>query len=58
MVLPATKDQHILLNQEIELTNSYEKYPAKLRRVVVMIDESSTTVEVITNHFIPIVFIF
>lgn len=51
--LPENTAQHILKDEIIELSNkaSREKYPRKLRRVVVWDDENEQTIELITNNF-------
>lgn len=51
--LPEDRHQHILVDEYIELShsNTYEKYPAKLRRVVVYDPEKDQTIELITNQF-------
>jgi len=50
--LPENKHQHILKDEIIELKNntSKEKYPKKLRRVVVWDEVNSQTIEIITNQ--------
>jgi len=51
--LPKKTAQHVLIDEEIELTNtvSKEKYPKKLRRVAVWDEENEQTIEIITNNF-------
>jgi len=51
--LPTTTAQHVLKNEEIELTNpqSKAKYPKRLRRVAVWDEENRQTIELITNNF-------
>lgn len=51
--LPENTAQHILIDQEIELTNtiSKAKYPGKLRRVAVWDEKNQQTIELITNNF-------
>jgi len=51
--LPEKRHQHVLLDEYIELSHSptYEKYPARLRRVVVYDSEKNQTIELITNQF-------
>lgn len=51
--LPQNTAQHILIDEEIELTNpvSKEKYPKKLRRVAVWDEKNGQTIEIITNNF-------
>lgn len=51
--LPAKHAQHVLIDQEIRLKNnqSLEKYPNKLRRVVVWDEKNQQTIEIITNNF-------
>jgi len=51
--LPEDRHQHILVDEYIELShsNTYEKYPAKLRRVVVYDSDTDQTIELITNQF-------
>jgi hypothetical protein len=51
--LPDDRHQHILADEYIELnhSNSYEKYHAKLRRVVVYDPDKVQTIELITNQF-------
>jgi hypothetical protein len=50
--LPEHQAQHILKDEEIELTNatSKEKYPRVLRRVAVWDDLNGQTIEIITNN--------
>ena len=50
--LPENRHQHILIDQIIELKNlsSKEKYPKKMRRVVVWDDINKQTIEIITNQ--------
>jgi len=50
--LPDNRHQHILKDEIIELSNasSKEKYPRKLRRVVVWDEVNQQTVELITNQ--------
>ncbi len=51
--LPEDKAQHVLIDEEIELSNpqSKAKYPGKLRRVAVWDEENKQTIELITNNF-------
>ena len=51
--LPEKMAQHVLIDQEIELTNpqSKTKYPKKLRRVAVWDEKNQQTIEIITNNF-------
>lgn len=51
--MPPTRAQHIMIDQEIELSNtlSKEKYSGKLRRVAVWDEENEQTIELITNNF-------
>jgi hypothetical protein len=51
--LPTNTAQHILKDEEIELTNpqSKTKYPGRLRRVAVWDEENQQTIELITNNF-------
>ena len=50
--LPDDRHQHILIDEIIELTGiSKEKYPKKLRRVVVWDDKNNQTIELLTNNF-------
>lgn len=51
--LPNDRLQHILKDEIIELKNetSFNKYPKKLRRVVIWDDVNKQTIELITNHF-------
>lgn len=51
--LPQKTAQHILKDEEIELTNpvSKEKYPKKLRRVALWDEVNQQTIELITNNF-------
>ncbi len=51
--LPCKGKQHILIDEEIKLSNkgSQEKYPKKLRRVAVWDEENEQVIEVITNNF-------
>jgi hypothetical protein len=50
--LPHSKHQHILKDEIIELKNkaSIERYPKRLRRVVIWNDENEHTIEIITNQ--------
>lgn len=52
--LPTTTAQHVLKDEEIELTNpqSKAKYPGRLRRVAVWDEENEQTIELITNNFV------
>ena len=51
--LPCKGKQHILIDQEIKLSNkqSQEKYPKQLRRVALWDDENEQVIELITNNF-------
>ena len=51
--LPEKRKQHLLIDEEIKLSNkdSEQKYPQKLRRVAVWNEEHQMTVELITNNF-------
>jgi len=51
--LPEKRHQHVLLDEYIELSHSptYEKYPARLLRVVIYDSEKDQTIELITNQF-------
>jgi IS4 transposase len=51
--LPPIGKQHVLIDEEINLSNklSKEKYPKTLRRVVVWDDENEQVIELITNNF-------
>lgn len=51
--LPANTAQHVLKDEEIELTNpqSKTKYKGRLRRVAVWDEENQQTIELITNNF-------
>ena len=51
--LPENTAQHILKDEEIELTNALSKvkYPGKLRRVAVWDEKNQQTIELITNNF-------
>lgn len=51
--LPDNTAQHVLKDEEIELTNpqSKTKYQGKLRRVAVWDEENQQTIELITNNF-------
>lgn len=51
--LPGNTAQHVLVDQEIELSDpqSREKYPGRLRRVAVWDEENQQTIELITNNF-------
>jgi hypothetical protein len=51
--LPDKKAQHILVDEVIELSEeaSRQKYPNKLRRVVVFDEKNNQTIELITNNF-------
>ena len=50
--LPENRHQHILIDEIIELKNSTSKnkYPRRLRRVVVWDDVNKQTIEIITNQ--------
>jgi hypothetical protein len=50
--LPENRHQHILIDEIIELKNitSKNKYPKRLRRVVVWDDVNKQTIEIITNQ--------
>jgi len=50
--LPDNRHQHILIDQIIELkkTSSKNKYPKRIRRVVVWNDVNKQTIEIITNQ--------
>jgi len=50
--LPDNRHQHILIDEIIELKNktSKDKYPKRLRRVVIWDDVNKQTIELITNH--------
>jgi len=50
--LPDNRHQHILIDQIIELkkTSSKNKYPKRIRRVVVWDDVNKQTIEIITNQ--------
>jgi IS4 transposase len=50
--LPEDRHQHILIDQIIEIKNqsSKEKYPKRLRRVVVWNDVNKQTIELISNQ--------
>jgi len=51
--LPDERHQHILVDEYIELSEqkTHQKYPKKLRRVVIYDAEQDRTIELITNHF-------
>lgn len=51
--LPDNTAQHVLIDEEIELTNpqSKTKYPKTIRRVVVWDEQNQQTIELITNNF-------
>lgn len=51
--LPENTAQHVMIDQEIELTNpqSQAKYPGRLRRVAVWDEENQQQIELITNNF-------
>ncbi|MCH8514911.1 MAG: transposase, partial [Cyclobacteriaceae bacterium] len=51
--LPENTAQHILKDEEIVLANpmSKNKYPEKIRRVVVWDQNNEQTIELITNNF-------
>jgi len=50
--LPKNRHQHILKDEIIELTGkAKEKYPKKLRRVVVWDEKNEQVIELITNNF-------
>jgi hypothetical protein len=51
--LPDDRHQHVLIDEEIELTEdkTWSKYPKKLRRVVVWDEVNQQTIELITNNF-------
>jgi hypothetical protein len=50
--LPENRHQHILVDEYIELSEekSSEKYPQKLRRVVVYSEEKNEVIELLTNN--------
>ena len=50
--LPENRHQHILIDEMIKLknTSSKDKYPKRLRRVVVWDDVNKQTIEIITNQ--------
>lgn len=52
-VLPNKGKQHILIDEEIKLSNktSSDKYPQKLRRVAIWDEENQQTIELLTNNF-------
>lgn len=52
--LPTTTAQHVLKDEEIELTNpqSKAKYHGRLRRVAVWDEKNQQTIELITNNFV------
>lgn len=47
--LSQKKNQHILIDEEIQLSN--KKYPKKLRRIAVWNEEHQMVIELITNNF-------
>jgi hypothetical protein len=51
--LPENRHQHILVDEYIELEDpkTFDKYPKKLRRVVVWDEINQQTIELITNQF-------
>lgn len=51
--LPESKAQHILVDEYIELSEhkTKEKYPKKLRRIVVYNETNNETIEFVTNNF-------
>lgn len=51
--LPDGRDEHIIIDEYIQLTETatFNKYPKKLRRVVVYDAEHDRTIELITNQF-------
>lgn len=51
--LPESTAQHVLKDEEIELLNpqSKNKYPKKMRRVVVWDEKNQQVIELITNNF-------
>ncbi len=51
--LPKNTAQHVIIDQDVELTNvqSQAKYPGRLRRVAVWDEENQQTIELITNNF-------
>jgi len=53
--LPQERHQHILVDEYITLSEekTCQKYPTKLRRVVVYDSEQDRTIELITNQFSP-----
>lgn len=50
--MPQNTAQHVMIDQEVELTNSQSqaKYPGRLRRVAVWDEENQQTIELITNN--------
>lgn len=50
-ILPEDKQQHILVDENIRLIDSCDKYPKFLRRVVVYDAINNVTLELITNNF-------
>lgn len=51
--LPDNRHEHILVDEYIELSEeeTAQKYPQKLRRVVVFNEEKNETIELLTNNF-------
>lgn len=51
--LPKNTAQHVMIDQEIELSNpqSQAKYPGRLRRVAVWDEENQQQIELITTNF-------
>jgi len=51
--LPDNRHEHILVDEYIELSEeeTAQKYPKKLRRVVVFNEEKNETIELLTNNF-------
>lgn len=47
--LSQKKNQHILIDEEIQLSN--KKYPKKLRRIAIWNEEHQMVIELITNNF-------
>ncbi len=51
--LPEGRHEHVLVDEYIELSHppTYQKYPTRLRRVVVYDSDKDQTIELITNQF-------
>ena len=52
-IIPPVRQKHIIVDQEIKLsnTNSYKKYPKKLRRLSIWDEVNEQYIQLITNNF-------